>query len=147
MRLKFERNEQRNFLNYVLINNGLNLREFSNNLNVNYSTMKNFYQETRTIPECLIDDICNFYSLKFPNDKIETELVNSWGQVKGGKKGIKTTYRRHKSKLSEWRSKVARILLQQEIIFYLLKLMKILQNFMVFFVEMDVFILMKLVFV
>ena len=105
MRIRFKDGELKNFINELIINENITLRELSSVLSVNYSTMKNFYQETRTVPYNIIEDMCKKYRLDFPYNQIEKELLNNWGQIKGGKKGIQTTFRIYKHKLKEWRSK------------------------------------------
>jgi len=53
---------------------------------VPYSTLKNYYNESRLLPEDLFDDLCDVARI----DKAELEfeeVEENWGKVKGGKIG------------------------------------------------------------
>ncbi len=61
------------------------LRELINRgIDVNYSTLKNYYAEERLIPEALFNELIGLSELN--KRDFEFELINdNWGQVKGGK--------------------------------------------------------------
>ncbi len=86
MRVKFSKGKQREFLKKVLEKtNCPSLRELINRgIDVNYSTLKNYYGEERLISEELFKELIVFSGLN--EEDFEFELINeNWGQVKGGK--------------------------------------------------------------
>jgi hypothetical protein len=87
MRVKFRKGEQRKFLKRVLGNlmsvSLRSLRQYG--VEVNYSTLKSYYNENRTLPTDLFDDLCKISGLD--SGKIKFELLDeNWGKVKGGKR-------------------------------------------------------------
>lgn len=87
-RVKFRKGQQRKFLKQVLDRmNCPSLRELiSRGFDVPYSTLKNYYNESRNLPENLFSDLCNFSGID--KSKLKFELLDeNWGQVRGGKKG------------------------------------------------------------
>jgi hypothetical protein len=84
-RVKFRKGEQRKFLKEVLEKiNCPSLRELRNRLGVNYSTLKNYFNEERCLPENLFSDL--LYISKINKERYLIEyLEENWGQVKGGK--------------------------------------------------------------
>jgi len=53
---------------------------------VPYSTLKNYYNEDRLLPEDFFDDLCEVAGVD--KNELEFEIVGGgWGQVKGGKLG------------------------------------------------------------
>lgn len=86
MRVKFSKGKQREFLNKVLEKtNCPSLRELiSRGIEVNYSTLKNYFNEERLISEELFKELMVFSGLN--DENFEFELIDeNWGQVKGGK--------------------------------------------------------------
>ena len=82
-RVKFNKNQQRKFLKKIMQKtNSPSLKELSGRLNINYSTLKNYYSEQRLLPEQLFIDLIKIHNLKKPNIKIFEE---TWGKSKGGK--------------------------------------------------------------
>ncbi len=86
MRIKFKSDEQRKFLNEVLKNlhcpSLMALNQFG--LDIPYSTLKNYMNESRTLPEQLFNDLC--YLAKIEKEKLKFEsLPENWGKVLGGK--------------------------------------------------------------
>lgn len=84
MRVLFKKGEQRKFLQKVLKNLACpTLNELRNRgFEINYSTLKNYFNESRTLPKELFLELCEI-------SKIEPEalfLKENWGQVKGGKR-------------------------------------------------------------
>lgn len=111
MRLRFKKGEQRKFIKNILIKNRISLRILSKILNINYSTLKNFYREERLITDNLINNLCSMYSINFPKEKIMNILSENWGSIKGGKKGIRVTFKRYKHKLKKWKEKAVKNLI------------------------------------
>jgi len=89
LRVKFKSGFQRKFIQEVLGKvNSPSLRELGRRLNVNYSTLKNYFNEERCLPKSLFDDLC--YISKISKEDLIIEYLNSnWGQVKGGKNSRK----------------------------------------------------------
>lgn len=86
-RVKFQKTKQRNFLNKVMQEtNSPSLKELSRRLNINYSTLKNYYTEKRLLPLDLFDDLCTVPKINKPKTQI---LDENWGKIKGGKKSKK----------------------------------------------------------
>lgn len=87
LRVKFRTGEQRKFLMKVVGNSfspSLRaLRQFG--LKVNYQTLKSYFNENRTLPEDLFNDLCHIGKMN-PVDLKVRYLKENWGQVKGGKK-------------------------------------------------------------
>jgi len=83
-RIKFNsKNKQRNFLKKIMQEtNSPTLRELSIRLNINYSTLKNYYSKKRLLPEQLFNDLCTIQNITKPKVEI---LKENWGKVKGGK--------------------------------------------------------------
>ena len=85
-RVKFKKTEQRKFLKKVLIElNCPYLKELINRgFEINYSTLKNYFSESRLLPQNLFEELC--YASKINPKKLKIKyLKNNWGQIKGGK--------------------------------------------------------------
>ena len=87
MRIRFKRGKQRKFLDLVV--EGLSspsvrgILQFG--VDVPYSTLKNYYNGDRLVPEELFDDLCEIS--KIDKSELDFEYIrDKWGQVKGGKK-------------------------------------------------------------
>ncbi len=53
--------------------------------NIPYSTLKNYHNESRLLPEDLFSDMCRMSG--FDKSSINFSLINeNWGKIKGGKK-------------------------------------------------------------
>ena len=91
MRIKFkEKGKQREFIKLVLERiNCPSLRELiTRGIEVNYSTLKNYFTEKRLIPSEIFNDFIELGGLS--KDEFVFELVDdNWGQVIGGKKSRK----------------------------------------------------------
>ena len=86
VRIKFHKGRQREFMKKVLANSNSPslraLRQFG--IEVSYSTLKSYFNENRTLPEELFDDLCVIS--KLDKRDIDFEIVDEhWGQVLGGK--------------------------------------------------------------
>jgi hypothetical protein len=84
-RIKFSKGEQKKFIFEVLrIINCPSLKELGNRLDINYSTLKNYYSEERLLPEELFTSFIRLSGLS--KNKFNFELIGEhWGQIKGGK--------------------------------------------------------------
>lgn len=86
MRIKFQKGKQREFLKKVLENiNCPSLRELINRgFDISYSTLKNYFNESRSLPEDLFFDLCNISHIN--KNILNFKVLNeNWGQSKGGK--------------------------------------------------------------
>lgn len=84
-RIKFKQGEQRKFIQKVLEKiNCPSLRELGNRLNLNYSTLKNYFVEERLISEELFNELIEVSVLNKKDFDIQV-LDEHWGQSKGGK--------------------------------------------------------------
>lgn len=86
MRVLFSEGMQREFLKKILENiNCPSLRELINRgIDVNYSTLKNYFNEDRLMPEEFFNELIEMSGVNKNN--FTFNLVNeNWGQVKGGK--------------------------------------------------------------
>ena len=87
-RIRFRKGKQRKFLDLAVEKlNSPSVRGILQfGFDVPYSTLKNYYNESRLIPEDLFEDICEVALIG--KDVFETEEVSeNWGRVKGGKIG------------------------------------------------------------
>ena len=87
-RVRFRRGGQRKFLNLVVERlRSPSLRgvlQFG--FDVPYSTLKNYFNEERLLPENFFDDLCEVAGID--KGELSFEYVEgNWGQVKGGKRG------------------------------------------------------------
>lgn len=85
-RVKFNVGEQRKFLERVISESGApSLRALNQfGFDVSYSTLKNYFNEERTLPEDFFIDLCKL--IKVDSDIFHVEfLEENWGQVKGGR--------------------------------------------------------------
>ena len=87
MRIKFKKGEQRKFIKRVIEKiNCPSLRELINRgIEVNYSTLKNYYNEERLLSDKLFYELIEISELN--KNELDFNIINeNWGQVKGGKK-------------------------------------------------------------
>jgi hypothetical protein len=88
MRIKFKRGEQRKFLDLVIEKTSSpslrGLLQFG--LETNYSTLKNYYNESRLLPGFIFDELLELARLS--REEVDFELVDdNWGKVRGGQIG------------------------------------------------------------
>jgi hypothetical protein len=84
--VKFRKGEQRKFLERVIFESGApSLRALNQfGFDVSYSTLKNYFNEERTLPEDFFRDLCEFGRIDMGS--LDVEFLNeNWGQVNGGK--------------------------------------------------------------
>jgi len=105
-RIKFPLGGQREFLGEVIKKlNSPSLRAIKQfGIDTKYSALKNYYTESRLIPQDLYETLCHLARIE--KEDLKTQILeNNWGQKKGGKKGIMKMRKKHKGKLKEWRGK------------------------------------------
>lgn len=85
MRIKFRKGQQRKFIIQVLENIGCPslARLQERGFKVNYQTLKSYFNEHRTLPEDLLDDLCFIGKIDKKTLKI-IYLKEHWGQKLGG---------------------------------------------------------------
>jgi hypothetical protein len=86
MRIKFNKGFQRKFIQEVLKKiNCPSLRELINRgIDVNYSTLKNYYTEDRLMSDVFFSQLLEISGLNRKDFEFEV-IRNNWGQTKGGK--------------------------------------------------------------
>jgi len=86
MRVKFNRGKQREFIALVLKKiMAPSLRKLEQyGININYQTLKSYYNENRTLPESLFSDLCRLAEIN-PDSVKKENIEDNWGKVKGGK--------------------------------------------------------------
>ncbi|MEX0932699.1 MAG: hypothetical protein WDZ77_01195 [Candidatus Pacearchaeota archaeon] len=90
-RIKFEKGRQKKFLISVMEEIASpSLRELSSRVNVNYSTLKNYFSERRNLPKELFENLLFVSKLREEDLKFEV-LEENFGQVLGG---VKNKYQR-----------------------------------------------------
>ena len=85
-RIKFKKGKQRKFLDLAVEKlNSPSVRGILQfGFEVPYSTLKNYYNESRLLSEDLFEDICEIALID--KGKLEFEMVDeNWGRIKGGK--------------------------------------------------------------
>ncbi len=95
MRIKFEKGKQREFFKKVLESlNCPNLRSFKQfGFEIPYSTLKNYYSEKRNISEKLFEELILISKINKKEIKYFT-LNDNFGQIIGGKKSKRITYKK-----------------------------------------------------
>ena len=87
-RIRFERTKQRKFLDLVIEKlSAPSLRGILQfGFDVPYSTLKNYHNESRLLPEELFNDFCEV--AKINKLRLNFKFVDeNWGKIKGGKIG------------------------------------------------------------
>jgi hypothetical protein len=87
MRIRFRKGKQRKFLDLVVERlsspSMRGILQFG--LEIPYSTLKNYYNESRLLPESLFSDLCEL--ARIDKKDLDFEVVDdNWGRVKGGHK-------------------------------------------------------------
>lgn len=85
-RVRFRKGKQREFLDLVIKRlNAVSLRGILQfGLKVPYSTLKNYYGESRLLPEDFFEDLLGLSGIS--RDELDFEfLEENWGKVKGGR--------------------------------------------------------------
>jgi hypothetical protein len=85
MRIRFNRGGQRRFLDLVVEKlrspSVRGILQFG--FEVPYSTLKNYYNESRLLPREFFDDLCDIAKIDKSGLDFE-EVGENWGKVKGG---------------------------------------------------------------
>jgi len=102
-RIELKRGKQKNLI-LNAINTFGSLKNLAIKLRVPYPTFKNYFQESRLLPEKLFDKILKLSSIE-KNDLNLSYLPYNWGQSKGGKKGMKTLEKKYPHHILQWRRK------------------------------------------
>jgi transcriptional regulator with XRE-family HTH domain len=86
MRISFSsKKNQREFFEKIMrYMNCFSLRELASRLDINYSSLKNYFCGRRTLREDLFLELCSLCSLNIKNFNFKL-LEENWGKVKGGK--------------------------------------------------------------
>ena len=87
-RIKFNRGQQKKFLDFVVRKlNCVSVRGLLQfGFNLNYSSLKNYYSERRLIPLSLFEELCHV--AKIDKKKLKFGVLNgNWGLVLGGRIG------------------------------------------------------------
>jgi len=85
-RIKFRPGEQKKFLQRVIKELSApslrGLLQFG--ITTKYSTLKNYYNESRTLPQNLFEELCTLTNIN-QNNIQKITLKEHWGKQKGGK--------------------------------------------------------------
>jgi hypothetical protein len=87
MRIRFSFGGQRKFLDLVVVQlSSPSLRGILQfGFDIPYSTLKNYYNESRLLPSSLFSDLCEVARIDKSSLEFE-EVLDNWGKVKGGEK-------------------------------------------------------------
>jgi len=86
MRIKFKRGGQRKFLDLVVekLSSPSVRGVLQFGFDIPYSTLKNYYNESRFLPDSLFDDLCEVSNID--KGDLDYDVVDeNWGKIKGGK--------------------------------------------------------------
>jgi len=88
MRIRFRKGRQRKFLDLVVekINSPSVRGILQFGFDVPYSTLKNYYNESRLLPRDFFDDLCEIANIDKKSLNFK-EVDENWGRVKGGRIG------------------------------------------------------------
>jgi len=87
MRIKFQKGEQRKFLNLIVERlNCISIRGILQfGFDISYDSLKSYYTERRLMGGDVFEDLCHLSKIN-PRDFDVRYLEDNWGKVKGGKK-------------------------------------------------------------
>ena len=88
-RVKFKKGEQKRFLQRVIEESAApSLRALNQfGFDIPYSTLKNYFNEDRTLPEDFFMDLCSLIDIDGEGLEVEF-LCENWGKVKGGRRKL-----------------------------------------------------------
>ena len=109
-RVKFKKNFQKQFISETCKKVNLNLKQLSTQTNVNYNTLKGYFQERRLMPKNLALILATMTGIKEEELPIEKYLPSNWGASKGGKKGMNVLSTKYKQELIVWRKNNAKVI-------------------------------------
>ena len=103
-RILFPKGLQKKFLNKVKYNlRAPSLRSILQfGFDVPYSTLKKYYGEKLFLPKDLFKNLCRIAKIN-PKTLNFEYVLNNWGQIIGGKKGIKVIQSRYPKEIKKWR--------------------------------------------
>ena len=86
-RIKFKEGAQRKFLDLVVERlNAPSIRGILQfGFDIPYSTLKNYYNESRLMPKNLFEDLVEVGGISI-SELVFEEIDGAWGMIKGGKK-------------------------------------------------------------
>jgi len=95
-RVLFKKNMQKEFFDDVLKKlNCISLRNLLQfGFNTTYSSLKNYYSVRRLMSKDFFEDLCYLAKIE-PKFLDVLYIENNWGQVKGGKKSKRKTFKRN----------------------------------------------------
>lgn len=109
MRILFIKEEQRKFLDVVCRKMNKNLRQitidFSDDLNISYSSMKKYHNEKLLLPLDVANSLTRISNIDWKIFKTEKILPDNWGAIKGGKIGYRKMSKKYSNSLNIWRRK------------------------------------------
>ena len=73
-------------------------------LDTPYSTLKKYYNESFLLPRSLFEDLCRIAKIN-PQSLNVKYVESNWGQIIGGKKGIKVVQEKYPEEIKIWRKK------------------------------------------
>ncbi len=102
MRILFEKNQQRRFIEAVCKKLNKNLKELSNGL-IGYSALKKYRREELLLPEEVADKFTELSEINWRNFKYRKILPENWGKSKGGKIGYSSLVKKYPQMIAKWR--------------------------------------------
>ena len=103
-RVVFKKNQQKKFIDEVCKKLDLNLKQISQKFQISYSAIKKYRREELLIPFHVLKKLCTVSHIDINKmDFVELRKPN-WGQVKGGKIGIKGLFAKYDEEtINQWR--------------------------------------------
>ncbi|MFH0890280.1 MAG: LAGLIDADG family homing endonuclease [Candidatus Aenigmatarchaeota archaeon] len=102
MRILFEKNQQRRFIEAVCKKLNKNLKEMSHDL-IGYSALKKYRCEELLLPEEVADKLTELSKINWRNFKYRKILPENWGTSKGGKIGYNSLIKKYPQMIAKWR--------------------------------------------
>ena len=105
-RVLFKKGEQKKFFNSVKYNlNCVSMRSILQfGIDIPYSTLKNYYREITLMPKGFFNDLR--YLARIDTEQLDIKfLEGNWGNIKGGKMGIRALMKKYPEKIKIWRKK------------------------------------------
>lgn len=106
-RIKLLKKDRKELIYSYCKNNQISLKQLSNKLRVNYSSLKQYARGDILTPINIVNKLCSINKIDINSLDIKKYLKN-WGASKGGKIGIKKMREKYPHKLLEWRRKAGK---------------------------------------
>lgn len=105
-RIVFEEGKQKEFLDLVKGKlNAVSLKSIMQfGFEISYTTLKDYYNERILLPRDFFEDLCYLAKLN-PRDFNVSYKEGNWGQIKGGKIGIREVYKKYPEEIKQWRQR------------------------------------------